>query len=70
MTGFIVLGALMLVLGLAVLVAGLRTAEGRPRRAAMLIGGMMATALGLLLGGFAIAYNTSAPLDLNAGATR
>ena len=58
MTAFLALGALLLALGLAVLIAGLRTAEGRPRRAAMMIGGMMATALGLLLGGFAIAWQS------------
>jgi hypothetical protein len=32
----------------------------------MLIGGMMMTAFGLVLAGFAIAYQRAAPLDLNA----
>ena len=32
----------------------------------MLIGGMMLTAFGLILGGFAIAYATTEPLDLNS----
>jgi hypothetical protein len=36
----------------------------------MLIGGMMAAAFGIVLAGFAIAYNAAAPLDLNAGATQ
>src|SRR5262245_54221245 len=70
MGGFLPLGALALVAGLAVLAAGLRSPAGLPRRAALLIGGMMLTALGLLLGGFAIAYETAPPLDLNAGAAR
>jgi hypothetical protein len=34
----------------------------------MLIGGMMMTAFGLVIGGFAIAYQRAAPLDLNAAA--
>jgi len=33
----------------------------------MLIGGMMATAFGIVIAGFAIAYQRAAPLDLNAG---
>jgi hypothetical protein len=32
----------------------------------MLIGGMMLTAFGLILAGFAIAYERAAPLALNA----
>jgi Ca2+/H+ antiporter len=66
-TGFVVIGAIFLIGGLAVLITGIRhQREQRPRYAAMLIGGMMATAFGLVLGGFAIAYNAAAPLDLNA----
>ena len=41
--------------------------EQRPRYAAMLIGGMMMTAFGLVIGGFAIAYQRAAPLDMNVG---
>jgi hypothetical protein len=36
----------------------------------MLIGGMMLTAFGIVIAGFAIAYNAAAPLDLNTGATQ
>jgi hypothetical protein len=36
----------------------------------MLIGGMMLTAFGLVLAGFAIAYENTPPLDLNSGAAR
>ena len=35
---------------------------------AMLIAGMMITAFGLLMAGFAIGFATSEPLDLNAEA--
>ena len=69
MTGqavFIVIGALALVVGLVLLVTAIRhQGEQRPRYAAMLIGGMMMTAFGLVIGGFAIAYQRAAPLDMN-----
>ena len=69
MTGFVVIGAIALVAGLALLVTGIRKHEAQhPKHVAMLIGGMMLTAFGLVLAGFAIAYQTAAPLDLNAGA--
>ena len=71
MTGFIVIGALALVAGLGLVATGIRKHEGqRPKHVAMLIGGMMLTAFGLVLAGFAIAYQNAAPLDLNAGAAR
>jgi len=66
-TGFIILGAVCTLIGLAVLTVAIRhQGEQRPRHAAMLIGGMMLTAFGLVIGGFAIAYNATDPLDLNA----
>ena len=70
MTGFIVLGAIVAVLGLAVLVAGLKSPVGDPRRSAMMIGGTMATAFGVVIAGFAIAYESAPPLDLNSGGSR
>ena len=70
MTGFIVVGAVVALLGLAVLVAGLRAPVGEPRRNAMLIGGTMATAFGVIIGGFAIAYESAPPLDLNSGGSQ
>jgi multisubunit Na+/H+ antiporter MnhB subunit len=71
MSGFMVLGVIAVLAGLALLVTGIRhQKEQRPRYAAMLIGGMMLTAFGLIMAGFAIAYQNSAPLDLNAGAGR
>jgi Ca2+/H+ antiporter len=66
---FVPLGAVALLAGLALLVTGVRKHQAQhPKHVAMLIGGMMLTAFGLVLAGFAIAYQTAAPLDLNAGA--
>ena len=63
----VVIGAVALIAGLGLVVTGIRhQSERQPRYAAMLIGGMMLTAFGLVLGGFAIAYQSAAPLDLNA----
>lgn len=56
---FVVIGAISLLLGLGVLVTAIRGAPGTdPKSTAMLIGGMMITAFGLLMAGFAIAYST------------
>ena len=71
MTAFVVLGAIAVAAGLALLVIAIRhQSEQRPRYAAMLIGGMMMTAFGLVIAGFAIAYQRTAPLDLNTGAAQ
>jgi drug/metabolite transporter (DMT)-like permease len=67
---FIPLGIVALLVGVGLLVTGIRhQSERQPRYAAMLIGGMMLTAFGLVIAGFAIAYQNAAPLDLNAGVT-
>jgi hypothetical protein len=56
---FVAIGAASLLLGLGVLVTAIRGAPGTdPKSTAMLIGGMMVTAFGLLMAGFAIAYST------------
>ena len=71
MTALVVLGVIFALGGLATLVVAIRhQSEQRPRYAAMLIGGMMLTAFGLVFAGFAIAYQRTAPLDLNTGAAR
>jgi drug/metabolite transporter (DMT)-like permease len=71
MTGFLVVGIIAALAGLAILVTAIRHQdEQRPRYAAMLIGGMMLTAFGLVIAGFAIAYQRAAPLDLNTGGAR
>ena len=68
MSGFVVIGAAALIAGLTLLVTGIRKHKAQhPRHVAMLIGGMMLTAFGLVLAGFAIAYERTAPLDLNSG---
>jgi drug/metabolite transporter (DMT)-like permease len=67
MTGFIIIGAIATIVGLVLLVTAIRhSQEQKPRYAAMLIGGMMMTAFGLVIAGFAIAYQRTAPLDLNS----
>ena len=71
MSGFILLGAVALLGGATLLVTGIRKHKSQhPKHVAMLIGGMMLTAFGLVLAGFAIAYQTAAPLDLNEGAAQ
>ena len=71
MNGFVPLGAAALIAGLILLVTGIRKHKAQhPKHVAMLIGGMMLTAFGLVIAGFAIAYQNAAPLDLNAGAVR
>ena len=71
MSIFVIIGAAALLAGLGLLVIGIRKHEAQnPRHVAMLIGGMMLTAFGLVLAGFAIAYENAAPLDLNAGPAR
>ena len=67
MSVFIPLGIVILLGGLVLLVTGIRRhKEQHPKHVAMLIGGMMMTAFGLVIAGFAIAYQNAPPLDLNA----
>ena len=69
MSLFVPLGIVVLLGGLALLVTGIRRhKEQHPKHVAMLIGGMMMTAFGLVIAGFAIAYQRAAPLDLKSGA--
>ncbi|MFL6785513.1 MAG: hypothetical protein ACJ8E0_04520 [Sphingomicrobium sp.] len=71
MTWFILIGVLAVVVGLSLLVTAIRhQGEQKPRYAAMLIGSMMLTAFGLVIAGFGIAYQRTAPLDLNTGDAR
>ncbi len=66
---YVAIGAASVLVGLGVLVAAIRGAPGTdPKSTAMLIAGMMATAFGLLMAGFAIGFATSEPIDLNAEA--
>ena len=71
MIGFVILGAVFAIVGVSLLLVAIRhQKEQRPRYAAMLIGGMMMTAFGLVIAGFAIAYQRTPPLDLNTGAAQ
>ena len=71
MAAFVIIGAIAAIAGLALLVTAIRhQGEQQPRYAAMLIGGMMMTAFGIVIAGFAIAYQRAAPLDLNAAGAR
>ena len=71
MTAFVIVGAICAVIGLSLLVMAIRhKKEQEPRYAAMLIGAMMLTAFGIVIAGFAIAYERSAPLDLNSAVTK
>jgi uncharacterized membrane protein len=65
---FVPLGTVFALVGLVTLVTAIRHQQERhPRYAAMLIGGMMMTAFGIVMAGFAIAYQSAAPLDFNSG---
>jgi len=70
-SAFVPVGLVAILAGGALVVNGIRKHEAQhPRHVAMLIGGMMLTAFGLVLAGFAIAYENTPPLDLNSGAAR
>jgi hypothetical protein len=65
MTGFIVLGLIAAIAGATSVLTGIRGGpDVHPRNMAMLIGGMMLTAFGIVIAGFAIVYNHTAPLDM------
>ena len=66
---FLMVGGLSAVIGAIMLIRALRGRPGvSPKSTGLLIAGMMALAFGLVLGGFAIAYATAEPYDLNDGA--
>ena len=55
MSGFLIVGALALLAGLAMLAVAVRGRPGEnPKSTVLLIAGMMASAFGILLGAFAI----------------
>ena len=68
---YVAIGALAFVAGIVMLVRAIRGGGvgEDPRSTAMLIAGMMITAFGLLMAGFAIGFATSEPLNLNAEAS-
>ena len=56
---FVAIGVVSLLAGIGVMVAALRHGRESPKGVAMLIAGMMITAFGLLMAGFAISYATA-----------
>ncbi len=64
----VILGVLATLVGLGIHVTAIRNrGDGDdPRSNIMLIAGMMITAFGLLIAGFAVGYATSEPLDADA----
>ena len=71
MTAFVLVGAAAALVGGALVVTGIRRGpDAAPRNMAMLIGGMMLAAFGIVIAGFAIVYSNTAPLNLNSGAAR
>ena len=63
--GFVIVGALVALAGLGLVAVAVRNrGDGdSPGNNAMLIGGTMAAAFGIILAGFAIAYDAAEPLE-------
>ena len=71
MSAFIALGIVAALAGVVFLAIGVRRPQAQePRHVAMLIGGMLLTAVGIVSAGFALAYQTAEPIELNAEGTR
>jgi hypothetical protein len=67
MTVFEIVGIVATLIGLVLVVTAIRRhGERLPKHTAMLIGGMMLTAFGIVITGFAVVYQRTAPLALNA----
>ena len=67
---FLVVASIAELVGVAMILVGLRGGIARrPRNAILFIAGMMASAFGLILGGFTLAYDSAAPLDLGSAET-
>lgn len=66
---FVIVGAIALIAGIVMIAMAIHGGvDQSPRNRMMLIGGMMTAAFGLVLGGFALVYATTAPLDYNGDA--
>ena len=65
---FTIVGVVATLVGLAMLAFAIAKRKSDEKKSsAMLIAGMMLTAFGLVLAGFAIGYATTKPLDLGQG---
>jgi hypothetical protein len=67
MGAFLVVGSIVALIGIAAVVLAVRNrgSGDDPKTNAMLIGGTMAAAFGIVIAGFSVAYQSAAPLDLN-----
>jgi hypothetical protein len=67
MGAFLVIGSIVALIGIATVVLAVRNRGGGddPKTNAMLIGGTMAAAFGIVIAGFSVAYQSAGPLDLN-----
>ena len=71
MSAFVIGGVIAALVGMAIVVTAIRHhGERLPKHTAMLIGGMMMTAFGIVMAGFSIVYQNTAPLSLNSGVAR
>ena len=67
MTLFLILGPVAMLAGIATMVVAIRGGVGEnPKSTAMLIGGMMGSAFGLMLTAFAISMSGSTPMTPGA----
>ena len=67
MTLFLILGPVAMLAGIATMVVAIRGGVGEnPKSTAMLIGGMMGCAFGLMLTAFAISMSGSTPMTPGA----
>ena len=68
---FVIYAAIAIFVGMTLVVTAIRHhGEQLPKYTVMLIGGMMMTAFGIVIAGFEIVYQTTAPLDLNSATAR
>ena len=72
MSYFVAIGIVAAVAGVVLLAIAIRRLQAQePKHVAMLIGGMMLTAFGIVIAGFSLAYDWAEPIDFNSeGATR
>lgn len=67
----IVFGSAAALAGASLVLTGIRRGpDSAPRNMVMLIGGMMMAAFGILIAGFALVYQNTAPIGLDAGPGR
>lgn len=63
----IVFGSAAALAGAGLVITGIRRGpDSAPRNMVMLIGGMMIAAFGLLIAGFSLVYQNTAPIGLSA----